>query len=152
LGAEAAQAVARFTTTCPATAVASGAGCTGSGGANTLVAQSLPWLGSTFRSVANGLVASSLAVHVLGAAPVSVPLPVILPQASAGCVLQASPDALAVVPTNAGTAAIALPLPNLSGLLGLVLHQQVVALELDPFANVVGASAGNTLLLTLGSF
>jgi hypothetical protein len=67
-------------------------------------------------------------------------------------VLQASPDALAVVPTNAGTAAIALPLPNVSGLLGLVLHQQVVALELDPFANVVGASAGNTLLLTLGSF
>lgn len=152
LGAEAAQSVARFTTTCPATAVASGAGCTGSGGTNTLVAQSLPWLGSTFRSVANGLAASSLAVHVLGASPVSVPLPAVLPQASAGCVLQAAPDALAVVPTNAGTAAITLPLPNVSGLLGLVLHQQVVALELDPFANVVGASAGNALLLTLGSF
>ena len=152
LGTDAAQSVARFTTTCLATAVASGAGCAGSGGTNTLVAQSLPWLGSTFRSVANGLAASSLAVHVLGASPASVPLPAVLPQASAGCVLQASPDVLAVVPTSAGTAAITLPLPNVPGLLGLVLHQQVVALEFDAFANVVGASAGNTLLLTLGSF
>ena len=152
VGAEASKSVARFTTTCPATAVVSGAGCTGSGGANTLAAQSLPWLGSTFRSTANGLAASSLAVHVLGASPASVPLPAVLPQASTGCVLQASPDALAVVPTNAGNAAITLPLPNLSGLLGLVLHQQVVALELDPFANVVGASAGNVLRLTLGAF
>jgi hypothetical protein len=117
-----------------------------------LFAQSLPWLGSTFRSVANGLAASSLAVHVLGASPVSVPLPAVLPQASAGCVLQASPDALAVLPTNLGIATITLPLPNQSGLLGLVLHQQVVALELDAFANLVGASASNTLVLTLGSF
>jgi hypothetical protein len=146
------KSVVRITTTCPATAVPTGSGCVGSGGANTLVAQSLPWLGSTFRSIANGLAASSLAVHVLGASPASVPLPALLPQAGAGCVLQASPDALAVVPTNAGTAAITLPLPNLSGLLGLVLHQQVVALELDPFANVVGASAGNVLVLTLGAF
>ena len=152
VGADAAQSVALITTTCPATAVASGAACTGSGGTNALFAQSLPWLGSTFRSVANGLAASSLAVHVLGASPVSVPLPAVLPQASAGCVLQASPDALAVLPTNLGIATITLPLPNQSGLLGLVLHQQVVALELDAFANLVGASASNTLVLTLGSF
>ena len=146
------KSVVRITTTCPATAVPTGSGCVGSGGTNTLAAQSLPWLGSTFRSTANGLAASSLAVHVLGASPASVPLPAVLPQASTGCVLQASPDALAVVPTNAGTAAITLPVPNLPGLLGLVLHQQVVALELDPFANVVGATAGNVLVLTLGAF
>jgi hypothetical protein len=144
--------MARMTSNCPAGVLVAGGGCSGSGGVNTLAATSLPWLGSTFHSVASGLAPSSIAVHVLGAGTASVPLPTLLPQASAGCVLQASPDALAVVPTNAGTAAIALPLPNLSGLLGLVLRQQVVALELDPFANVVGASAGNVLVLTLGAF
>jgi hypothetical protein len=132
--------------------VSSGAGCVGSGGANVLATTSLPWLGSTFRSVASGLAPSSIAVHVLGAGPASVPLPSLLPPASAGCVLQVTPDALAALPTNAGSAIVALPIPNVAGLLGLVLHQQVVALELDPFANVVGASAGNVLVLTLGAF
>jgi len=152
VGAEASRSVVRFTTTCPATAFASGAGCVGSAGANVLATTSLPWLGSTFRSVASGLAPSSIAVHVLGAGPASVPLPTLLPQASAGCVLQVTPDALAALPTNAGVATVALPIPNVAGLLGLVLHQQVVALELDAFANVTGASAGNVLVLTLGAF
>jgi hypothetical protein len=151
-GTQPTKSVARITTSCPALAVSSGAGCVGSGGANVLATTSLPWLGSTFRSVASGLAPSSIAVHVLGAGPASVPLPSLLPPASAGCVLQVTPDALAALPTNAGSAIVALPIPNVAGLLGLVLHQQVVALELDPFANVVGASAGNVLVLTLGAF
>lgn len=151
-GGTTAKSFVRITTSCPALAVSSGAGCSGSGGANVLATTSLPWLGSTFRSVASGLAPSSIAVHVLGAGPASVPLPTLLPQASAGCVLQVTPDALAALPTSAGGATVALPIPNNAGLLGLVLHQQVVALELDPFANVVGASAGNVLVLTLGAF
>lgn len=151
-GPDSAWTVARFGTTCPATAVAAGTGCVGSGGANVLATTSLPWLGSTFRSVASGLAASSIAVHVLGAGPASVPLPTVLPQATTGCVLQVTPDALAALPTFAGVATMTLPIPNVVGLLGLVLHQQVVALELDPFANVTGATAGNVLVLTLGAY
>ncbi len=150
--ATAVKSVLRITTSCPALAVSSGAGCSGSGGANVLTTTSLPWLGSTFRSVASGLASSSIAVHVIGSGPASVSLPTLLPQASAGCVLQVTPDALAALSTNAGSAAVALPIPNVAGLLGLVLRQQVVALELDPFANIVGASAGNVLVLTLGAF
>jgi len=151
-GADAAASVVRFGTSCPALVGTAGAGCVGTGGANVLTTASLPWLGSTFRSVASGLAPSSIAVHVLGAGPASVPLPTVLPQATTGCVLQVTPDALAALPTFAGVASVALPIPNVVGLLGLVLHQQVVALELDPFANVTGATAGNVLVLTLGAY
>jgi hypothetical protein len=47
--------VARLTTTCPASATSSGAGCAGSAGPLVLVATDLPWLGGTFRAHGTGL-------------------------------------------------------------------------------------------------
>jgi WD40 repeat protein len=52
---------ARLTTTCPATAVSFGVGCTGAGGANVLTAKSLPWVGSTYTAEATGLSQSACA-------------------------------------------------------------------------------------------
>src|SRR6185503_15089196 len=117
--------MAQLTTTCPATAVSSGAGCNGSGGPNVLAATSLPWIGSTFRSVATGMPAIALALGVFGFSTTSIPMPSILPQGVAGCTLLVVPDLLELYVPAAGLAQTQLVIPNTVALAGVVLHQQV---------------------------
>jgi trimeric autotransporter adhesin len=143
--------VARLTTTCPATANANGTGCTGVGGLNVLAARSLPWVGSTCRMIASGLPAASLAVAVTGWSSVSIPLAAILPQGSPGCALLANPDLLAAVTTGAGEVPVALAIPNSVALSGVVVHQQVVALQIVA-GNIAAATSTNALTLTCGAF
>ena len=83
--------MARLATTCPASALVAGSGCSGSGGPNTLAARSLPWVGGTFRSTASGLPTNGVAVELLGFGPASVPLASLLPQGNAGCDLLVTP-------------------------------------------------------------
>ncbi len=141
----------RLRSTCPATAAAAGAGCSGSGGANVLAATTLPWLGATFTARATGMPANGIAVAVLGLATTAVPLAPLLPQAGVQCALLVAPDVLdALVPAN-GAVATQLVIPNVQALAGVTFHEQVVALELGA-AGVVGASSTNRLTMTAGTF
>ena len=143
--------VARLTTTCPATAVSYGAGCTGSGGPNVLAATSLPWIGSTFRSVATGMPASALALGVFGFSTISIPMPSILPQGVPGCTLLVSPDLLEVHLPASGIVQTQLVIPNTVALAGVVLHQQMVPLELG-VTGITALTGTNALTLTIGTF
>ena len=143
--------VVRLSTTCPASATPIGSGCTGVGSTNVLAASSLPWVGSTCRMVASGLPAASLAVVVTGLSSVSIPLAAILPQGSPGCSLRANPDLLTAVTTGAGEVPVALTIPNSVALSGLVVHQQVVALQIVA-GGIAAATSTNALALQCGAF
>ena len=144
--------MAQLTTTCPATAAPSGAGCTGAGGPNVLAATSLPWIGSTFRSVATGMPAPALAVGALGFSTTSIPMPSILPQGVPGCTLLVSPDLLDVYVPAAGIVQTQVVMPNTVALAGAVFHQQVVPIELSGAGSITALTGTNALTLTIGSF
>ncbi len=139
---------ALLATTCPAAAVASGNGCTGSGGLNTLSAVGLPWTGTTFAAQATGLSQQALALSLFGFAATSLPQPLGLP----GCRLLASPDAVQLLLPSNGSVTTHLPIPNSAAFAGLLLHHQVLAAELDPLGAVTAATGTNALQLTLGTF
>ena len=152
LDGQVASRMARLATTCPASALVAGSGCSGSGGANTLAATSLPWVGSTFRSTASGLPTNGVAVEVLGFGPASVPLASLLPQGGAGCDLLVTPALSALQLPLAGSVGLQFALPNDVALVGAQLWQQVLAAELDPQANLVALTASNALQLLVGAF
>lgn len=144
--------LARLSTTCPATAFAGAAGCVGSAGPQLLQATALPWIGGTFRAFASGLPPTTFALSVFGLQSVSIPLASVLPLAAPGCTLIASPDAVVVGIATAGGFATELPIPNAPALAGLVLHHQVLGLEVDPTLTIVSLAASNSLILTVGVF
>ncbi|HZN41654.1 MAG TPA: hypothetical protein VFD82_22815, partial [Planctomycetota bacterium] len=143
--------IAQLTTTCPATAASFGAGCTGSGGPNALTPTSLPWTGSTFRSVATGMPANALALAVLGFSTTSIPLSSIVPQGVPGCSLFVSPDLLDLYIPAGGTVSTQLAIPNTAVLAGQVFHEQVVPVELGVLG-ITALTSTNALSLTIGSF
>ncbi len=143
--------LARVTATCPATAVASGTGCSGSGGANVLSATSWPWLGTTFSAVATGMPANGVAVVVLGLATATTPLAAILPQGAPGCDLLVAPDLLLAQALAGPTLTTSLAIPGSAALVGRVLHEQVAPLELSTLGDILSVTASNRLSLTIGS-
>lgn len=144
--------LARWSTTCPATAGSSGIGCGGAAGPSSLVATSLPWLGAVCTAEAAGLPNPALAVQVLGFATPPTPLAALLPLALPGCVLSTTPDALAVVVPAAGAATVSLPIPDAPVLTGLAVRQQLVAFELGAGAVVTSITSTNALDLVFGDF
>jgi hypothetical protein len=137
---------------CPATVTSFGFGCASSGGQVQLAASSLPWLGSTFTATATGLPQQGVALAVLGYSTTSLPLATVLPQAAANCVLRVQPDDLELRPIQNGIATTALLVPANPALVGAVVHQQLVPLELDAQLQIVGAAVSNRLSLTVGPF
>ena len=137
---------------CAATANVGGAGCSGSGGLNTLTAESLPWLGGTFTAEATGLAGNSLASIVLGLGTAAVPLATILPQAGTGCSLLVTPDVLLLGVPSGGSLPVSFLLPSNPTLVGSVLHLQVVPLELGAAGGISSVTASNRLTLTTGLF
>tara|TARA_R110002072_G_scaffold100429_6_gene221236 strand:+ start:38017 stop:40557 length:2541 start_codon:yes stop_codon:yes gene_type:complete len=136
----------RLAPTCPAAAVAIGAGCLGAAGPATLTTNSAPWLGSTYTATAAGMPANSIAVEVLGNTPTVLPLP--LPS-TPGCQLLTNPIALAVIPASAGSASTSFLVPSAAAFVGLQLTQQVVALTFQ--ATGLQAVSTNALKLTTGA-
>jgi len=84
VGGQVSSYLARLRSSCPATVVSSGSGCVGLAGPVDLTAGDLPWLGSTFHSVATGLPCNSTALKVRGLTTTSLALPSVLPQGVAG--------------------------------------------------------------------
>lgn len=147
-----AQNLALLVPTCPATAPPVGTGCSGSAGLLTLSPSSLPYAGSTQRSRATGLPSNAFGIDILGYAPVALPLSTLLPQGLIGCDLLVRPDALALLPVNAGVVSTALVIPNAQSLVGAVLWQQVASVELSPSGGIAAIATTNALQLTIGSF
>jgi hypothetical protein len=143
--------LAQLTTTCPATVVSSGAGCTGSGGLNSLTETTLPWTGAVFRSVATGMPSNGLALSLLGFATLSIPLVSILPQGMPGCTLLVNPALLELYIPAAGSVSTQLAVPNTVTLAGQLFHQQVVPVELGA-PGITALTSTNALTLTIGSF
>lgn len=139
-------------TTCPATAIPTGTGCTGSAGPNVLAASTLPWIGSTFRARATGMPAFAFVLSVTGFSTTSLPLAAILPQGGAGCVLLASPDVVDVLLPTGGIATAQLVLPNTLALVGQTFHQQMLPLEVDAQFNFTALTSTNALSATIGAF
>jgi hypothetical protein len=143
--------VAAYTSSCPATVSPFGSGCAGSGGVAALAAESLPWLGGGLRTRASNLPSSSLAIVALGFSSLNLMFPPEFPPSSApGCALLVSPDALSASIAGASLP-ITLPIPNGAALVGLVLYQQVVALEIAGGA-LVATTSTNGLMATIGAF
>jgi len=143
---------ARYASTCPAQAAPYGSGCTGSGGLGAYTALSLPWLGSTFRARGTGLPNVALVAMSLGFTTVNQSLATLLPQLPVGCSLLAAPDCVVLRTAVGGSLDTQFVLPANLAFAGLVLHQQLVALEFGLAGQLLGATATNGLTLTLGAF
>ncbi|MFY9344221.1 MAG: hypothetical protein WAT39_17145 [Planctomycetota bacterium] len=143
---------AEITTTCPATAVVGGPGCTGAGGPNVLTATALPWLGSTFRARATGLPPLSFALIASGVTPISLPLSALFPQGLPGCTAWVLADVIEVALPAAGAVTTQVVVPNAASLVGAPFHQQVLPFVFDPSGNLIELTGTNALTMTLGRF
>ncbi|MBL8725811.1 MAG: hypothetical protein JNK49_17340 [Planctomycetes bacterium] len=143
--------LATLAPTCPATAVANGTGCSGSNGPNVLAAESLPWVGSTCRARAIGLPSQGLALDLIGLGTVALPLAQVLPQGGPGCVLQVDALVCRLGVPSGGQLQAQISIPNAVAFAGVVLHQQVLPLELDALGLVTAATSTNALQWTIGA-
>jgi len=81
------------------------------------------------------------------------PLGLLHPRGLAGCDLLASAELVLPVTMNgSGTGSSSLTLPDLPVLVGLVLFEQHLQLELDASGNALSLSGSNGLRLVIGSF
>lgn len=147
--------LARYVSTCPAAAVATGTGCTGSGGPNLLRPVTQPWLHATWRAQGQGFANSSLVFAATGTSSIAqgiVPLPAVLAQALPGCDLLVTPEFLQAIITTTGVAESQITVPASPILIGLTLHHQMVAFELATQGGFVAITATNALTLTIGDF
>jgi hypothetical protein len=129
-----------------------GAGCVGSGGPLTLAATGLPWIGAPLRSAASGLPANGLAVAVLGAAATPMPLAAVHPLGGPGCQLLVAAHLLVLAVPAQGTVAFAVDVPHAPALVGAVLSQQVIALDLGSGASLQAVTSTNAITATFGAF
>ncbi|MCU0865899.1 MAG: hypothetical protein MUC36_19110 [Planctomycetes bacterium] len=136
---------------CPATGIAYGAGCVGSGGANVLAIETLPWLGGTFAARSTGLPANGLVLAAYGFQSLQVPLGSLSSLALPGCNGLLLPDWSEVVVPTAGSARSQLAVPTSAALVGGVFFHQHVPLELDPSGNVTAITSSNALRLQIGA-
>jgi hypothetical protein len=144
--------LARLATTCPATAVAYGTGCMGSGGLNELTVASLPWAGGAFAATATGMPATALALAVTGFTMTSLPMPSVLTQGVAGCTLLVTPDRRDLLFPVAGAVTTQIAIPNTATLVGQVFHHQVVPIEVDGAGTITAVTSTNALTMTIGAF
>ncbi len=141
-----ARGIARLATTCPAGVEAAPSGCVSNGGQ--LEVAKRAWLGSTWRTVANGLPPGALAFSILGYGTMAMPLASVFATAIPGCQLLVVPDDVSLRLTN-GDLEVELAIPPTPGLVGASFHHQIVSLAFDPSLAV---AATNALTMTVGSF
>lgn len=135
----------------PATASSYGTGCTGSAGMNVLTADTLPWIGGTFRGEATGLPNASISVTVRGLSTTSLPLPLLQPNAPTGCMLSVAPDLLEVHVPTSGRARFAFAIPAAATLIGQRLYTQVVTGEVGSSGSLTAITSTNALSLVIGA-
>ncbi|MFO1076790.1 MAG: hypothetical protein U1E73_03590 [Planctomycetota bacterium] len=142
--------LAVLSTTCPASVTAVATACVGPSGPVVLVADSMPWLGTTFRSTAAGFAPQALAVSVLGFTPNNLPLSLVLPVGLPNCNLLASSDAVLLTLPQAGTSHYQFAVPESPVFAGVPLSHQFVQLALSTSGAITSLSSSNALTLVLG--
>ena len=143
--------LAALQSTCMPSAVPYGAGCTSAAGPLVMTADTLPWLGTTFRTTTAGVAMGSLCLGILGFSQPSIPLGSLLPQGQPGCSLLTSPDIVTVLPTGVGTAQSAVALAATPSLLGVHFFQQTVPFEFDATGALIAIRSSNALAATIGT-
>lgn len=135
-----------------ASAVAYGAGCSGPGGALSLVSNSSPWTERTWTGTGTGFGPNSLAFFVVGLTTTALPLNSVFVQAGVGCDLLNTTDVLTsfLFPVG-GQVGVGITIPNDRVFAGLPIHAQVAELEFDLLGNWVGLFTSNGLTLTIGA-
>ena len=144
--------VARLTTTCPAFATTLGTGCNSSVGPMVLTATSLPWIGGTFRSTCTGITPTAFAFGLFGFTSPGTALSLLHPAGGIGCSLLASPDGVLLLRPTAGSVTNQLALPLDPAFVGVVLHNQVLQVEVDPLLHITRIGSSNGITLTVGVF
>ena len=144
--------LATLTTTCPATAVAYGTGCSLGAGPMNLTAAALPWAGTHFRATTTGMSGASLGFGILGFVAQATPLSLLHPAGSVGCDLLTNPDASSLLIPAGGSATMVFGMPADPVFVGVVVHGQILQALLDPQFQIVGVGSSNGLRLTLGMF
>lgn len=146
LDGQAAGGLARITPGCAPTVAAIPTRCIGPVGPMVATANSLPQLGTLMVTQANGYGPASIAATVIGGAPAYfLNLAAAFPTTGAGCELVPPPTFVEASLPIAGTATYALAIPNVAALVGLVLRQQYVQLELDANGAFASISVSNAL-------
>ncbi|MCU0867643.1 MAG: Rax2 family protein [Planctomycetes bacterium] len=138
--------------TCPASDGIYGNGCAGSGGVDRLRVSSPAWLGAELVTTASGLHANALVAGVYGLAPLSIPLPLLVPIALPGCQLLVAPDLLQLGIPSAGAARLPLAIPAAPALVGATIYHQAVCFELTFQGAFTSVTSSNGLQVTIGRF
>jgi hypothetical protein len=141
-----------YAPTTSASTLAYGAGCTGPGGALSLVSNSNPWTDRTWTGTGAGFGPSSVALFVVGLTQTAVPVSALVPQGALGCDLLNSVDVLSLfLFPFGGQAAASISIPNDRVFAGLSIYAQMAEMELDALGNWVGLYTSNGLTLTIGA-
>lgn len=140
---------ARLDSTCPPSRTSVPSGCAAPG--LRVAGEPLPWLGSNYRSAADGYLAGSLAMALVGLQSPGTSLAALTPLAQAGCRLLASTEAALLLVPNAGRASRVLAIPDSAALVGVQLHEQYLELR-NPAGFGTQLVASNGLRLLLGAF
>ena len=141
----------RLATTCPAAVTPLGTACAGSAGPVTLAAESLPWTGATFRTVATGFPANSVGLLAAGVGTTNVSLASLVPQGLPGCTLFVQPLVLLTLLPSGGIATSAMPLPDSMAFAGFVMHQQMIVVDFGS-GGLPAFTSSNGLSLAVGTF
>ena len=144
--------LAQISTTCPASSVASGTGCSGSGGLMQLSAMTQPWLGGTYSYRCLGMATNAVGFAVFGFGPNNLLLSNLHPAAGAGCRLWSSTEASLLLLPVAGAVVGGFSLPVDPSLGGVVLNSQVLQVEIGTLGDIVWLGGSNALVITLGMF
>ena len=145
--------LAVLSSTCPATALSYGTGCSSAAGPLVITADTLPWIGASFRTTTTGVAANSLCLGAIGFTQLAIPLSALLVEGQPGCTLLATPD-IAFVLTNGpglGTAQSSLALANAPSLIGASFFQQTIPLEFDLSGALTAVRGSNALAATIGT-
>jgi hypothetical protein len=126
----------------------SGVSCAGSGGANLLLAETLPCSAAP-TARATGMPKGGLAVHVAGLAPTWQPLQGLVPQDQAACALLVQPEVYHLLVPQQSTVEVAFAIPDSAALIGAIAHEQVLAFDIASGA-IDEVTSTNRLSIVLG--
>ena len=144
--------LAQLSSTCAAAATNYGTGCSSAAGPLVIGADTLPWIGASFRTTTTGVAANSLCLGIIGLSQLSIPLPALLPEGQPGCSLLASIDITLFAPNGPGnTATSSFALGNDGSLIGVPFFQQTIPFEFDALGAITAIRASNALSLVIGT-
>lgn len=143
--------LAALQSTCMPTASPYGAGCSSAAGPLVITADTVPFLGATFRTTTTNVAAGSLCLGLIGLSQLSIPLDALLGEGQPGCTLLSSLDILMVLTNGPGTAHSAFSLADDPALIGVPFFQQTIPFEFDALGALVAVRGSNGLALTIGA-